>query len=151
MYPQLRPSQDLVTYCGHVMEALLRDLAFGIRQTLNQPSAKSVHDLRRVCLRLRHAVRLFEAVLPERAARRVRRRLGELQDLLGAVRSCDVALDLLDHHSLKDGISDRHRKEIVQSLATQRRQSVKPLRGRLRRMQRGDTPRRWRTRLLGAA
>ena len=151
MYRQARPTQDLVVYAGHVVESLLRDLAFAIRRTLDQPTAPNVHDLRRVCLRLRHAVRWFDGVLPGPAARKARRRLGDLQDLLGAVRSCDVALGALEYHSLAAATTAREGKEVVAALAAARRHALRPLRARLRRLQRAEFLRRWRAQLLGAA
>jgi CHAD domain-containing protein len=151
MYRQARPTQDLLTYAGHVVESLLRDLAFAIRRTLDQPNAANVHDLRRVCLRLRHAVRWFGGVLPGPAARKTRRRLGDLQDLLGGVRSCDVALEVLEHHSLAAAMTLREQTEVGAALAAARRHAVRPLRVRLRRLQRSEVLRRWRTQLLGAA
>jgi CHAD domain-containing protein len=151
MYQQARPGQNLEVYAGHVIEFLLRDLAFGIQKTLKEPTAESVHDLRRVCLRLRHAVRFFRDLLPERVAEKVRRRLGALQDLLGAVRSCDIALETLAHRLIVSAVSQRQKELLVQTISSHRRLHLRPLRLRLRRMQRADTLRRWRFRLLGAA
>ena len=150
MYEQVDPKLDLLIYRAGIIETLLRDMAFSISQTLEKPDDASVHDLRRLCLRLRHAVRLFAGMLPPRQARKAQRRLRMLQDLLGKVRACDVALATIQHPDIAPGISKLETKKVAAALAAERKRGLRPLRARLRKLQRSDAIGRWRARLLAA-
>ena len=150
MYEQLDHKQDLTTYSAGLIETLLRDMAFSIQKVLDKPDAADVRDLRRLCLRLRHALRVFARLLPGKASRKIRRRLGVMQDLLAAVRSCDVALEILKQESIAPVVSARDRKKITAVLELERRRSLRPLRLRLRKAHRSDALQRWRTRLLAS-
>ncbi len=150
MYEQVKPSQDMAAYAASIVEKLLRDLAFGLAKTLERSDESSVHDLRRVCLRLRHALRMFARLLPGKGRRRIQRRLGMVQDLLGSVRSCDVALQVLSDQAVAAAVHPREIKKAAGAVAAERRRALRPLRGRLRKMRRSDSVARWRTRLLAA-
>jgi len=151
MYEQLGPNQEMATYGARIVETLLRNMAFGAKKALDKPDEENIHDLRVTCLRLRHAVRLFDRLFGDRRARKVRRRLRDVQDLLAAVRSCDVAGQVLALEPVAASMSPRERKRILAVLTQERRRSLRPLRARLRKMQRSNVTQRWRTRLLGAA
>ena len=58
-------------------------------------SANAVHDLRVALRRLEEVTRLFAPLLPDRAARRLRRRSRSIRWHLGPVRSADVVAELL--------------------------------------------------------
>jgi CHAD domain-containing protein len=150
MYEQVHSKQDLMTYRASIVETLLRDMAFGIGQTLEKPDVSNVHDLRRLVLRLRHALRLFGPLLPRKPARRLQGRLKDLQDLLGGVRSCDVALETIQHPEVASSASRVECRRAAAALAAQRKRDLRPLRARLRKIQRSDAIRRWRNRLLAA-
>jgi len=148
MYEQLNHNQDLAGYSASLIETLLRDMAFLIQKTVNKPDVTNVHDLRRLCLRLRHALRLFGKLLPGKARRKIQKRLRELQDLLAGVRSCDLGLEILKLDSIAPAAPVREQRKIAAALALERKRSLRPLRLRLRKMQRSDALQRWRTRLL---
>jgi CHAD domain-containing protein len=148
MYEQVNPKLDLLTYRAGIVETLLRDMAFSISQTLEKPDENNVHDLRRLCLRLRHAVRLFGPLLPPRQARKVQRRLQVLQDLLGEVRACDVALATIQQPEVASASSKLETKKVAAALAAERRRGLRPLRARLRKLQHSDAIGRWRARLV---
>lgn len=150
MYEQVNPKQDLLTYRASIIETLLRDMAFSINQTLERPDDANVHDLRRLCLRLRHALRVFRRMLPSRPARKVERRLQALQEALGAVRACDVALALLQQPESASAISKPETKKVTVVVTAERRRCLRPLRARLKKVQRSDAIGRWRARLLAA-
>lgn len=150
MYEQLNPNQDLAAYHAKLVETLMRDMAFSIHKTLDQPDETSIHDLRRICLRLRHALRLFAKLLPRKSRRKVQRRLAALQELAGGVRACDVALETLRLDSIASAVSTRDGEKIAAALALERRRSLRPLRARLRKIQRSDVLPRWRNRLLAS-
>lgn len=149
MYEQLNHGQDLASYAAGLIETLLRDMAFLIQKTVGKQDTTNVHDLRRLCLRLRHALRLFGKLLPDKARRRIQRRLRELQDLLASVRSCDLGLEILKLDSIGPAVPAREHRKIAAALALERRRALRPLRLRLRKVQRSDALQRWRTRLLG--
>ena len=151
MYEQVNPNQDLLTYRSSIIESLLRDMAFAIHQTLDKPDEQNVHDLRRLCLRLRYALRLFGRTLPPRPARKTLRRLRELQNQLAGARSCDVAVATLAQPGIAAAVSKPETRKVTTTLAGERKRSLRPLRLRLRKMQRGDAIGRWRRRLLAVA
>ena len=148
MYKQSNPDQDLAGYAGKVVETLLRNMAFEVQKTLKAPDPENVHDLRVTCLRLRHALRLFAKVFPAKPARKVREKLGELQDLLAAVRNCDIALEILKLKEIAAALSVRWRQIMLAKLAQERQRSARAMRLRLRKIQRSDTLARWRNRVL---
>jgi CHAD domain-containing protein len=148
MYEQVRPNQPMTAYAAQVMEALFRNMAYGVRKVLDKPDEESIHDLRVTALRLRHALRLFGRLFSRKAARKTRKRLGNLQDVLAEVRVCDVALQVLSRDALGEALSARERRAILSELALERRRRLRPLRLRLRKIQRSDALQRWRTRLL---
>ena len=150
MYEQVNPKLDLLIYRASIIESLLRDMAFSIHQTLEKPDAGNVHDLRRLCLRLRHAVRVFGGLLPPKQVRKIQRRLKELQDLLGEVRACDVALATIQQPEIASAASKPETKKVVAALAAERRRGLRPLGARLRKLQHSDAIGRWRARLLAA-
>ena len=151
MYPQVSPNLDMAAYGARIVETLLRNMAFGSKKALDKPDEENIHDLRVTCLRLRHAVRLFDRLFGSRRARKVRRRLRDVQDLLAVVRSCDVAAQVLELEPIATAMSPQERKRILAVLAQERRRSLRPLRAKLRKMQRSNVTQRWRARLLGAA
>ena len=148
VYEQVKPNQDMAAYGSKVVETLFRNMAFCIHKTLSAPDEENIHDLRVTCLRLRHALRLFGDLFPARQARRTLRRLNNLKDMLGAVRSLDIALQVLGSEPIAAAVSAPMRRNITAELEQQRRRSLRPLRLRLRKLQRSDSLQRWRTRLM---
>ncbi len=150
MYERVNPDKDLGSYATQIVEALLRDMAFALHKTLDNPSDDNVHDLRTLCLRLAHALRLFARLFPPKAARKIRRRLSALRNLLADARTCDVTREVLATESIA-AAAGRHRKKLGSALDAERRRALRPLRVRLKKMQRSDALQRWRTRLLAAS
>lgn len=151
MYEQVNPEQNLESYAGQILETLLRDMAFSVRKALEKPDQENIHDLRVLGLRLRHALRLFGKAFSRKASRKIRRRLGELQDLLAEVRGCDVTLEVLRNEPIASAVAARQRARLENALAQRRRRAVRPLELRLKKMQRSDSLQRWRQRLALSA
>lgn len=148
MYEQVHPNQPMAAYAAQVLETLFRNAAYGIRKALDKPDEENIHDLRVTCLRLRHAVRLFGKLFGARRARKIRRRLGDLQELLADVRAGDVALRVLGSEPVAAALNPRERKKLIGELNLERRKALRTLRLRLRKVQRSDNLQRWRNRLL---
>ena len=148
MYEQVNPDQNMAAYTAQLVETLLRDMAFSIRKTVKNPDEENIHDLRVLCLRLRYAVRLFARLFPRKPARRIRKRLSAVQDLLAAVRSCDIALQVLAVESIAAALVARQKKKLASELGLARRRALRPLQARLKKMQRADALQRWRSRLI---
>ena len=151
MYEQVSPSQDLATYGSRVIETLLRNLAFSIHKALERADTETVRELRMNCLRLRHALRLFAKVYPAKPVRKIQRRVASLRDLVAAVYACDTALETLKVGPIAAAAGPRRGKEIAAEVGAERRRCLRPLRLRLRKMQRSDALQRWRTRLAAPA
>ena len=151
LYKQVNPNQELVAYVARIVEALLRNLAFSMRQALEKAGEESIRDLRVNCLRLRHALRLFARAFPAKPARKIERRITVLRDLVAAVYACDMALQSLRTNPVASAVSARQGKRVAAELGAERRRSLRPLRVRLRKMHRSDALRRWRNRLIPAA
>ncbi len=151
MYKQVNPSQDLATYSSRVIETLLRNLAFSIHKALERPDPEVVRELRMNCLRLRHALRLFGKVYPAKPLLKIERRVTDLRNLVGAVHACDMALETLKLEPIAAAAGPRRGKQIAAEVGAERKRCLRPLRARLRKMQRSDALQRWRTRLAPAA
>ena len=151
MYEQVNPDQNLAGYTAQLVETLLRDMVFSVRKTLKNPDEENIHDLRVLCLRLRYALRLFARLLPRKPARKIRKRLAALQDLLAAVRCCDIASQVLGVESIAAAVLARQKKRLAAELGQARRRAVRPLQLRLKKMQRADSLQRWRSRLIPPA
>ncbi len=66
-----------------------------------QPGPEEVHDLRVSIRRFAQRLRLFELWVPKKQARKVRERTHGVLELAGAVRDCDIALELTDHLNIE--------------------------------------------------
>ena len=98
---------------------LLGRLSVAVDRAAHQADAASIHDLRVA----------------------MRRRITALLAAAGAVRDCDIALDLV----ARAGIA--RRSALVAQLAAQRRKTGRDLLLEIRRWKGRDYPRRWRSRL----
>jgi CHAD domain-containing protein len=75
----------------------LKTLAANLSEAGNQPGqAGPIHDLRVSIRRFTQALRVFKDLWDHRHYRRMRRRLRKLMDLCGAVRNCDIAMEILE-------------------------------------------------------
>jgi CHAD domain-containing protein len=102
--------------------------------------ADAIHDLRVSIRRFSRCLREFAAFYP-RAWRPIRRQLSGLMQLAGAVRDCDIALELLQ----KAGVSDR--SPIARQLQARRRQAGQGLETEARLWKTQAVTRQWRKQL----
>jgi CHAD domain-containing protein len=86
-------------------ESALSEIEKNWDGALSGKDTDAVHDLRVGTRRLRAALSIYEAVLPERELRRIERNVSTLTDALGPARDADV---LLEH--LKS-VADRFAKD----------------------------------------
>ncbi len=83
------------------LERLLAEVAGAVDDVIDRPhpSPESLHELHREMRRLRHALAIWERLLPSRQRELVRpldRRLKRLARLVGQVRDRDVVLELIE-------------------------------------------------------
>ena len=126
--------------CSQV-STLLRRLFVQVRRAATAADADAVHDLRVAVRRLSRALRTFAQFFPGRSWKRIRTRLSEWMELTGAVRDCDIALELLE----KAGVSERAR--VAAALQSRRSAAEVELQQELQRCQERDLARIWRERL----
>jgi len=117
---------------------LLRRLAFQVRAATDGSTDK-VHDLRVAIRRFNRCLRVFAQFYPDHSAKRVRQRLSRLMEAAGAVRDCDIALQLL----AEAGISPP--EPLAVQLEEDRRQAGLKLQRELRRFRSSNFSRKWRT------
>ena len=93
----------------------LRQFKKHLRHTAKHPEdAEAIHDLRVSIRRLTQCFRTFRGLLEPVQVKKLRRRLRKVMDHCGAVRNCDVALDLLQQSGIADGASVSKLKEARQ-------------------------------------
>src|ERR1017187_7855299 len=120
---------------------LLGRLSVAVLRAARDADPVSIHDLRVAMRRLSRCLRVFAPLYPDGSWKKVRRRIGALLAAAGAVRDCDIALDLV----VRAGVSRRH--AMVTHLAAQRRKTGRDLLLEIRRWKNRDYPRQWRSRL----
>jgi CHAD domain-containing protein len=74
---------------------LLRRLNAQARRALKSDTAESVHDLRVAIRRFVQTLQVFKSLLPGKDRKKVRHRLRGIMARAGAVRDCDVTLQLI--------------------------------------------------------
>ncbi len=108
----------------------LRQFKKHLRHTAKHPEdPEAIHDLRVSIRRLSQCFRTFRGLLEPAPVKKLRRRLRKVMDHCGAVRNCDVALDLLQQSGIADG-------ESVSTLKRAREDSSKELRRHLKKERR---------------
>jgi CHAD domain-containing protein len=103
--------------------------------------ADGIHDLRVSIRRFSRGLREFADFYPRDSWRPIRRQLTGLMQLAGAVRDCDIAVELLQ----KAGVSDR--SPVVRQLQAQRRQASQGLQTEARLWKAQAVTRQWRKQL----
>jgi CHAD domain-containing protein len=78
--------------------ALLRRMALAVKTAVRTPDAAAIHHLRVAIRRFAQAVAVFKPCFPKKETRTIRRRLKATLALAGAVRDCDIALEVLATH-----------------------------------------------------
>ena len=122
--------------------ALLIDrLALAINRVAREADAGSIHDLRVAMRRLSRCLRAFAPFYANRSWTQIRRRLSTLMRTAGAVRDCDIAIELMGRAGLS------RRSAVVRRLQAERRKTGRDLRFEIRRWKRRELWRQWRSRL----
>lgn len=120
---------------------LLGRLGVALNRAARAGDADSIHDVRVALRRLGRCLRLFAAFYPDRSGKKIRRRIARLMAAAGAVRDCDIAIELV----VRAGVA--RRSAIVAQLAAQRRKTGRDLLLEVRRWKTRDFPSQWRSRL----
>jgi len=120
---------------------LLRRLAFQTSRAAQSGDAEAIHDLRVAIRRVGACLRAFAQFYPDRCPKRIRRRLGEMMDLAGAVRNLDITLDLLREAGLPP------KAPLATRLRDERRRAWGRLEREIRAWKSRAFSRKWRSRL----
>jgi CHAD domain-containing protein len=120
---------------------LLKRLSDRLYEAAREVNADAIHDVRVATRRLSRCLRLFAQFYPDRSWKKLRRQLSALMDLAGAVRDCDIALELL----AQAGVSAR--AAVVVRLKGQRRKTGRDLLSEVRRWEEGKLLHLWKGRL----
>ncbi len=128
-------------YALHQTGLLLHKFTAQLERSEAADDAESIHDLRVSIRRLSRCLRVFSDFYPGRSWKRIRRKLSELMQAAGAVRDCDIALELLNEAGIPD------RATVVKEISAERLESARDLAAELRRWKRRAYPRKWRGKL----
>jgi CHAD domain-containing protein len=120
---------------------LLHKFTAQLKHSETAADPDSIHDLRVSIRRLSRCLRVFSQFYPAGSWKRIRRRLSGLMHAAGAVRDCDIALELL----AEAGVPPR--AAIVRQVRAQRSDAARNLAAELRRWKKREYPRKWRERL----
>jgi CHAD domain-containing protein len=122
--------------------ALLMDrLTVALNRAARGGDAASIHDVRVAMRRLSRCLRAFAPFYPDRSWRKIRRRISSLMAIAGAVRDCDIAIELAGRAGAARSSA------MVAQLAALRRKTGRDLLLEIRRWKSRDLPRQWRIRL----
>ncbi len=134
--------------------ALLMDrLTAALNRAARAGDAQSIHDVRVVMRRLSRCLRVFAPFYPDGSWKKIRRRISALMALAGAVRDCDIAIELAGRAgAAQPRAGDAARNAamdaaLVAQLAALRRETGRDLLLEIRRWKSRDFPRQWRSRL----
>ena len=120
----MKPS-PIAKYALHETRARLHHFKTNLRHAAKHPrDPDAIHDLRVSIRRLTQCFRIFHA-----QAKKMRRRLHKIMEHCGAVRNCDIALELLAECSLPESPS-------VPKLITERDASARKLHRSLKKERR---------------
>lgn len=128
-------------YARRQTALLLERLESAVIQAARAGDADSIHDIRVAMRRLSRCLRVFAPFYPEGSWKKIRRRIASLLAAAGAVRDCDIAIELVR----RSGAA--RRGAMVAQLAARRRQAGRELLLEIRRWKSRDYPRLWRRRL----
>jgi CHAD domain-containing protein len=128
-------------YARHQTAVLFRRLSLSLNRAARETDAQAIHDLRVAMRRLSRCLRVFAPFYPDRSWRRIRRRISRLMAAAGAVRDCDIAIELAGRAGVSPGSA------MVAQIAAQRRKTGHDLLLEVRRWKSRDLLRKWRNRL----
>jgi CHAD domain-containing protein len=120
---------------------LLRRLTLVLDRAARDGNAQSIHDVRVALRRLSRCVRVFAPFYPPGSWKKIRRRISTLMAAAGAVRDCDIAIELIG----RSGVAPR--SAMLARLAAHRRKTKHDLLLEIRRWKSRDFPHQWRKRL----
>jgi len=128
-------------YARQQTARLLSRLGVAVNRAARDGSADSIHDIRVAMRRLSRCLRVFAPFYPDRSWKKIRRRIAALMAAAGAVRDCDIAIELVG----RAGIVKRN--ILVARLTAQRRKTGQELLLEVRRWKRRNYTAQWRARL----
>ena len=120
---------------------MLERLADRLGQAAKEVDADAIHDVRVAIRRLSRCLRVFGQFYPDRSWKKLRRRLSGLMAAAGAVRDCDIALELLRQAGLSQRVA------IATRLKAERRKSGHALHAEIKRWNDRKLLHRWKARL----
>jgi len=120
---------------------LLGRLRIAVSRAAHAADAEAIHDIRVAMRRLSRCLRVFAPFYPEGSWKKIRRRIASLLTAAGAVRDCDIAIELVG----RAGIAPH--SAMVERLAGQRRKAGRDLLREIRRWKRHDYTAHWHSRL----
>jgi CHAD domain-containing protein len=132
-------------YARQQTALLLDRLATALQRAARAGDAASIHDVRVALRRLSRCLRVFAPFYPEGSWKKIRRRISALMAIAGAVRDCDIAIDLARRAAA--GWPRTGEKAMVAQLTALRRKSGRDLLLEIRRWKRRDFARQWHSRL----
>ena len=77
----------MLEYANAQASSRLGALAFEVHRASQTPDADAIHDLRVNIRRFAQSLLVFRSLLPQKEARKVRKRLRRMMDLAGAIRA----------------------------------------------------------------
>ncbi|MGH9666997.1 MAG: CHAD domain-containing protein [Bryobacteraceae bacterium] len=132
---------DMREYAIGQVTNLLARFAFELRRALKSRNADSIHDLRVAGRRFDQALEFFAPFVPEREAKKVRKRLRRLLEATGELRNYDVVLALAEELGLPAGDA------AARKLRSDRADAAREVTTLLKKFARRDFSSRWRNRL----
>jgi len=120
---------------------LLGRFRVALNRAAREGDPDAIHDVRVAMRRLNRCLRVFAQFYPDNTWKKIRRRIAGLMTAAGAVRDCDIALELVG----RAGIVKRN--QMVAQLTSRRQKTARELLSEIRRWKNRDYPRQWRKRL----
>jgi len=121
--------------------SLMGRLAGALDRAARDADEQSIHDVRVAMRRLSRCLQVFAPFYPAGSGKKIRRRIAELMAAAGAVRDCDIAIELAD----RAGVS--RPSAMVARLTAQRRKAGRDLMREIHRWKSRDWLHRWHSRL----
>ena len=128
-------------YARHQTALLIARFTVELNRAARDLDADSIHDMRVAMRRLSRCLRVFAPFYPPRSWKKIRHRISVLMAAAGAVRDCDIAIELAG----RAGVSPR--SGLVAQLVLRRRKSERDLVLEIRRWKRHDSLDAWPSRL----
>jgi len=128
-------------YARQQTALLLDRLSTAVNRAAHAADAGAIHDIRVAMRRLSRCLRVFAPFYPAGSWKKIRRRIASLLTAAGAVRDCDIAMELVD----RAGVA--RPGPIVAPLAEERRKAGRDLLQEIRRWKRRDYTTQWQSRL----